>query len=102
MKKLIYIISTVLLLASAFGANAAESCFDEIAEAKARFIDCMLKAKLGLSEAQLNLGVMYYQGKVVSRDNKKAIEWMTKAAERGFVAAKYNLGKWYREGKGVA
>ena len=101
MEKIIYIIGTVLLLASAFGANAAESCFDETAESEARFVDCMLKAKLGFLEAQLNLGVMYYQGEVVSRDNKKAIKWMTKAAEQGFVAAKYNLGQWYREGKGI-
>lgn len=41
--------------------------------------------------AQFSIGVMYYAGKVVAKDNQKARYWLTKAAEQGFVEAKQSL-----------
>ena len=40
-------------------------------------------ARNGNALAQNNLGVMYQNGHGVTKDNKKAVEWYTKAAEKG-------------------
>ena len=58
-------------------------------------------AELGLSEAQVNFGVMYLEGKGVQKDYRIAFEWFTKAAEQGNAQAKNNLGILYYQGFGV-
>lgn len=52
-------------------------------------------------EAQYNLGVIYYQGKIVPQDYKKAFEWYSKAAKKGDTKSQYNLGWIYYQGNGV-
>ena len=44
---------------------------------------------------------MYYNGKGVLKDYKKAVEWLTKAAEQGEAEAQFILGEIYIEGKGA-
>jgi TPR repeat protein len=39
--------------------------------------------------AQYNLGVMYTNGKGVSKDAKQAVYWYKKAAEQGYAGAQY-------------
>ena len=51
--------------------------------------------------AQYILGLMYYNGEIVSQDYAKAREWFEKAAAQGYAAAQYNLGQCYYCGKGV-
>ena len=47
-------------------------------------------------------GIMYYRGKGVEKDYKKAEELFLKAAELGGAAAQYTLGYMYHVGQGVA
>ena len=45
---------------------------------------------------------MYLLGRGVAQDDKKAVEWLTKAAEQGVARAQNNLGWMYEKGRGVA
>ena len=60
-----------------------------------------IKAYAGNMEAQLDLGVMYYNGKGVPQDYVKAIEWYEKAADQESADAQMNLGYIYQQGLGV-
>ena len=55
-------------------------------------------AEQGNSEAQFNLGSLYYQGRGVPQDYKEAVKWLRKAAEQGNVFAQTTLGTIYAEG----
>ena len=94
MKKLIYIISAVLLLVAGSGVNASSCNYGA-------FNDCMMKANLGDADAQTWVGIMYYDGKGVPQDDYKAFDWFTKAAEQCEVVAQYNLGVMYEDGRGA-
>jgi len=59
------------------------------------------KAEPGYAEAQYNLGVMFYTGEGVIKNDVEAAECFRKAAERGHVYAQYNLGAMYHNGIGV-
>ncbi len=52
-------------------------------------------AEQGGAQAQLGLGVIYYNGKGVPKDNAEAKKWFRKAAEQDFAAAQYRLGQVY-------
>jgi len=58
-------------------------------------------AEQGNSDAQANLGVMYYNGDGVKQDYKEAVKWSRKAAEQGDANAQGNLGAMYHKGQGV-
>ena len=60
------------------------------------------KAEAGDAKAQFDLGICYQNGLVVTKDNKEALKWYTKAAERGFAEAQCMLGAWYQNGIVVA
>ena len=47
------------------------------------------------AKAQYDLGVMYYKGEGVEKDDKKAFKWFTKSAEQGNANAQYNLGSMH-------
>ena len=94
MRKLIYIISSVLLLAFASGANA-DRCWDF------DFTDCKVKAEQGNAGAQVSLGLMYARGEGVPQDYEKAVEWWSRAAEQGNSRAQFKLGLVYSNGEGV-
>lgn len=53
------------------------------------------RAVQGDPVAQFCLGYMYKHGKGVAPNNKKAIEWYTKAAKQGYTFAQNNLGIMY-------
>ena len=59
------------------------------------------KAERGFANSQFNLGVLYEQGKGVSKSDAEALKWYRLAAEQGNAAAQYNLGVMYDQGKGV-
>jgi TPR repeat protein len=65
------------------------------------FENTLKKADKGDAKAQINLGDMFYDGKGVPKDYKKALHWWAKAAEQGNAEAQYNLGWMYQNGKGV-
>lgn len=49
-------------------------------------------AQLGDPDAQWALGMLYYEGKGVTRNVDEAIHWLIEAAQRGNENAKKNLG----------
>jgi TPR repeat protein len=51
--------------------------------------------------AQYLLGNMYADGKGVARDDKAALLWFQRAAEKGDAAAQYNVGVSYASGTGT-
>lgn len=50
---------------------------------------------------QFNLAMDYYEGKIVSKDDKKALKWFKLAASRGLSDAQAVLGDMYLEGQGI-
>ena len=58
-------------------------------------------AELGHSDSQFYLGVMYENGRGVTKDDSEAVKWYRKAAEQGDVDAQFNLGLMYEDGRGV-
>ena len=58
-------------------------------------------AEQGNTDAQFNLGQMYYYGRGVPRDYKTAVKWYGLGAEQGDVDAQVNLGVMYHDGLGV-
>lgn len=61
-----------------------------------------VKAEKGDVEAQLELGLIYVQGKDVEQDFTAAKKWWDKAAEQGNDTARYYVGLMYARGDGVA
>ena len=55
----------------------------------------------GLAKAQYNLGIMYYHGRGMDVNYKKAFEWYEKAAEQGHAPSQFNLGVMYYHGQAV-
>ena len=44
---------------------------------------------------------MYYHGKSVTQDSKKAVKWFRLAAEQGDADTQFNLGLMYANAEGV-
>ena len=62
------------------------------AERDAYFAATKAKAEAGDAEAQVNLGVMYFDGDVVPRDVEQAVYWFNKATQ-GDPVRQYMLGE---------
>jgi TPR repeat protein len=69
---------------------------------KQAFTETLKDARLGLPQAQYQLGLMYANGVGVKRNYVQALAWVRKAAERGLPAAQYLLGTRYESGSSVA
>ena len=52
-------------------------------------------------KAQVNIGLIYFQGEGVERDEAIAADWFTKAALNGDKSSAYMLGLMYKNGIGV-
>jgi TPR repeat protein len=59
-------------------------------------------ADQGNSQAQLDLGWIYENGRGVAQDDAQAVVWIRKAADQGDAEAQYILGRRYENGRGVA
>ncbi len=82
MNRLLFSIYLFLLPLAIFGQTEGSGDIQRIAES-------------GNTDAQNDLGVLYYNGEGVAKDLAKAAEWYRKAAEKKHVRAKYNLGILY-------
>jgi TPR repeat protein len=49
----------------------------------------------------MNLGALYFEGRVVPKDDVEAVKWFRKAAEQGNAIAQCDLGLCYFKGDGV-
>lgn len=58
-------------------------------------------AEAGDAHAQFMLGEMYANGQGLSRDYKKAVEWLRKSAEQGFADSQLRLGEMSAKGLGM-
>jgi TPR repeat protein len=58
-------------------------------------------ADQGNAIAQYNLGVMYYDGKGVAKDDAEAMKWYCLAADQCSADAQYYVGLMYKDGAGV-
>jgi hypothetical protein len=56
-------------------------------------------AAQGHALAMNNLGSMYFHGRGVARDEKKAFEWFKKSAEGGADLAQVTVGAWLQDGR---
>ena len=59
------------------------------------------RARRGIAEAQVTLGVMYSKGICVEQDKVKAFYWYHKAAVQGNSSARFIIGIKYALGDGV-
>ena len=59
-------------------------------------------AEQGYPQAQYNLGLLYEDGKGMTRNYHKATQWYQRAAKKGLSEAQNNLAVLYILGKGVA
>ena len=58
-------------------------------------------AEDGNAGAQLQLGVLHLQGKIVPRDCRRAARWLSAAAAQGAAEAQSRLSLLYLQGEGV-
>lgn len=82
----------LLFFSSAAGASAMELELDRTLQ----------QARKGDADASYFLGIMYQTGNGARQDCSKALEWTSRAAERGHVLAQSHLGVLYRDGCGDA
>lgn len=60
----------------------------------------LTRANGGDAAAQVQVGETYAEGKGVARDPRQAVEWFTKAADKGNIGAELHLAVLYRDGAG--
>jgi uncharacterized protein len=97
---------TALILAMGFTSAAAGPVDDAVAAANRGDNATALRllrplAERGDAAAQYCLGLMYANGKGVSRDYAAAVTWYRKAADQDYDHAQVLLGAMYATGKGV-
>src|SRR5258708_32076627 len=92
------VVFTVLLLSSAavFQLAAQQTEIDKrpIDEVKA-------KAEAGDANSEVELGLRYYKGQGVAKNQVEAAKWFRKAAEQNHALAQFDLGRCYENGEGV-
>jgi TPR repeat protein len=72
------------------------------ASSRKTFAQTLKLAHIGDREAQYQLGLMYANGVGTAQNLDKAIEWVSKAAQRGLAAAQYLLATRYANGIAVS
>lgn len=58
-------------------------------------------AERGDAMAQKSLGIMYFRGDGIPKDDTEAVRWFRLSAEQGNAVAQSNLGSMYEKGRGV-
>jgi TPR repeat protein len=58
-------------------------------------------AERGHGLSQVQIGMMYYHGKLYEQNRALAAEWLEKAASQGIPNAQHNLGVMFLKGEGV-
>ena len=97
---LIVIVAAVATPCVAGEADAADAAFRAGDFATALALARPL-AEGGDADAQLMMGLLYWRGRTVARDDRVAFEWMSKAAQRNNAEALNHLGSMYERGEGV-
>jgi len=58
-------------------------------------------AEQGTTEAQYNLGLLYFHGHGVDADPVEALKWYRAAAEQGYARAQYRVAEIYEADQGI-
>lgn len=99
----IYVSLLVLCMLSGCADNklAVQSSSDEYGRLEESTKELRKLAESGDATAQNDLGLLYYEGKGLPQNQKKAKEWFDKAVEQGHTGAQVNLGTLYLRGEGA-
>lgn len=97
---LIVIVAAVATPCVAGEADAADAAFRAGDFATALAL-ARPQAEAGDADAQLMMGLLYWRGRAVVRDDRVAFDWMSKAAQRNNAEALNHLGSMYERGEGV-
>lgn len=73
-----------------------------LVDAKVSFVEFSTRARLGETQAQFILGLMYFTGEGTTQNYSKAFEWLNKAHQKGHLESKNYLAAMYIHGQGVA
>jgi len=63
--------------------------------------DIEKKAMKGDSDASYKIGVVYLEGKLILKNIRKGVDYITKSANQNNIYAKYKLGELYKNGIGL-
>ena len=81
------------------GATCLDEIGDKDAESVGKIMECLTKvAESGVVEAKANLGMLYYDGALVPKDDKSAFKWFKDAADAGKLEGLYHVGLFYQNG----
>ena len=59
-------------------------------------------AEQGYVPAQVHLGTVYFEGRIVPQNYQESVKWFRKAADQGDALGQFNLGHMYSRGYGVS
>ncbi|MGQ0708850.1 MAG: tetratricopeptide repeat protein [Rhodoferax sp.] len=72
-----------------------------IGRSKRKFQEVLKDARLGIAQAQYDVGLMYANGLGVPKNLSQALYWIRNGADRGHAGAQYLLGSHYASGHGL-
>jgi len=101
MKKILLTLFISLGLISSVYADKAYDLYQK-GDYDAAAIEWTKKAKYGDKNAMFNLGLLYYKGKGVTKNDEQAVFWIKKSANKGYPSAQNRLGWHLYYGKGIA
>jgi uncharacterized protein len=90
-----------LMSACADGKSATKAPNEDLVRFEESTRQLRQLAQGGDASAQNELGLLYYEGKGVPQNHKRAKEWFDKAVEQGHSGAQVNLGTLYLRGEGA-
>ncbi|NQW45593.1 MAG: sel1 repeat family protein [Deltaproteobacteria bacterium] len=102
MKKTLLFGLPIILISTLFGQSALELFgasgeFEVLPYSE----ELLSKANAGDVKAQVQVGIAYYEGLKIERNNKKAVEWFMKSAEQKSSVGEALLAMCYKQGDGV-
>jgi hypothetical protein len=90
-----------LVISACTGSKVIEVPDNDLSRVGDTTKDLRKLAQGGDASAQNELGLLYYEGRGVLQNYRKAKEWFDKAVEQGHTGAQVNLGTLYLRGEGA-
>lgn len=82
--------------------KSTEAQSAQASQARADFIKNLRAAQQGDGEAQYQVGLDFWNGRVVDKDEPAAFKWFLKSAQQNYTLAQERVARAYSEGRGVA
>ena len=98
---LVLTVTCLITTACAGNEPVVDAAHNESAAYEATMEKVRKSAEGGDASAQNMLGLLYYEGKGVRQDYRKAKQWFDKAVEQEHTGAQVNLGTLYLRGEGA-